>query len=116
MCVCACVCTNLNEICLNNNLEANDLIEWKISRIIPINENEIFVMAQFAYVLLCDCDEDPWAEPVNKPADPCDEPPDDPNDAFAMPLCAQERIEIHHIFCIRRIYGKFTWRCQPRWL
>lgn len=50
-------------------------------------------MTQFAYVLLCDCDEDPWAEPVKRPADPCDEPPDDPSDAFAMPLCVQEKGE-----------------------
>lgn len=54
-------------------------------------EQMIHIRMNLFYVLLWDCDEDPWAEPVNRPADPCDEPPEDPRDAFAIPLLVQEK-------------------------
>lgn len=73
-----------------NNLEANDCAKWSKWRVTPNTEN-IDVQGFNSYVLLWDCDEDPWAEPVKRPADPFDEPPDDPKDAFAIPLCFRTR-------------------------
>lgn len=53
------------------------------------------------YGLLCDCDEEPCAEPVNRPADPCDDPPEDPKEAFAIPLLVREKKKRKkkHYFC-----------------